>query len=103
MPRPGAHEPDLSWKGFDQQTLAVAMGVADENLGRTGRNRRLRGSHGLIGHEAPKSLVLETRRQQLVGGHHTRDAFHVHRDVDLERRAVGGGRRGRRTDQRHEG
>lgn len=45
------------------------------------------------GHEFAEALIFEAGGPELVAGHRAGDAFHVHRDEDLERPLRRGGER----------
>ena len=72
-------------KAIDEQRLAVAVRIADHELRRAGLARALDGGEHVGGHPLARLLILEARRPELVGRRDAGDAFHVGRDVDLER------------------
>ena len=61
------------------------MRIADHDFGGARRLGATNRRHGFICHEAAESLVLKSARKQLVRGDDAGDAFHVYRDIDLER------------------
>ncbi len=86
--RPRSNDSNVLWKFLDQQILAVAVRVGDQEFGGTGGPGALHCRQDLGRHDAPESLVLEPSRVQLLGGHRTRETLHVgddqHTRSDLE-------------------
>ena len=86
VPRPGADDPHVSRKLFDQQALAIAVRVHDDDFRCARCFRRTHCGERFVRHEATKAVVLESRRSELIRGDDTRDAFHVHRNEHFRRR-----------------
>ncbi len=70
---------------LDQQVLAVAVRVADDDLGRAGCKRTFDRGVDFLRHEFPEACVLEALRTELFVGDDADHAFHVGGDVDLHR------------------
>ncbi len=61
-PRPGPNDGDIGWKHFDEQILAIAVGVAHHDLRGPLRFRRVDGRQDLTRHELAEPAVLESGR-----------------------------------------
>src|SRR5262245_39508655 len=74
----------IFWKLFDQEILAIPMGVTDDDFcgacieGCTDR------CFYFFGHELSKATVFEALRPELITGNNAHNTFHVGRNVDLE-------------------
>src|ERR1700733_8644948 len=81
-PRRSSNKQDILWKFIDEQVLRIAVRIAyDELCGARGPralNRRIY----LVGHKDPEAFVFKSGGQQLIGGDHSRDAFHIDRYID---------------------
>src|SRR6266566_7129223 len=84
MAGPRTHDANVLGKLLNEQALTVPVRITYHNLRCPRFFCGAHGSQRFIGHEVSKALVLKTARTQLVSGHHARNAFHVHRNVDLE-------------------
>jgi hypothetical protein len=88
-PRPRADDLHVGRELLDEQVLAVAMRVGDDDLGSAGFLRRGYRRHRLGGHELAEAAVPEPGRPELIARDHAGDALHVHRDVHLQPARLG--------------
>jgi hypothetical protein len=89
-PRKPAHDAHVVRKLVDEDALAVAVRVADDDLGRTGGADRGNGGVDLAGHPFARTLILEPVRPELRRVDDARDALHVDGDEDLPGTRLGG-------------
>lgn len=77
-----AHDPDIGGELLNEKILFIAVGIGDDDFGRTTLFRSLNGGQRLLGHKTAEAIVLKRTGQQLISRNNPGDAFHVDGDED---------------------
>jgi len=81
---PGPDKLDVLWQSVQQQIQAVAVRVADNNLGSTLITCGLNGRVYFRSYERAKLAVFKSLRLQLFPADDSGNSFHIGRNIDLQ-------------------